>query len=376
MSSLPSSSPQDIRLLKEYISKFALRPNYLFYKGKALVSTFAGENSLFGCDDIDSAWTLVKRILEEVCPVIFVPSFFVDPRRLHSMKCIDGAFNWNGSWPIQLSSNSPKGELPFPRLMSDVEYIRNIYGKTLMTSVSPWFFTHYGEDSWNKNWIYRCDDWLLVRRWEQMIAIRDLVDIVQIISWNDYGESHYVGPIKGAQPNSEAWVNGFDHTAWLHLCGYFSRLFKKPETLTTNPISLLDDVDRVFVWARPHPRDAKASEDPVGRPKNWDLTEDMFWVVILAHAPAHVLLWSSNTDTNTCSPLVRSTVVGENLEMEEDRIPAGLTQLSCPLVKNGGINVQLIRGGRIVLHFHPVDFVFEAHPKKYNFNAYVAMYPC
>jgi len=28
---------------------------------------------------------------------------------------------------------------------------------------------------------------------------------------DDYGESHYIGPIEGAQPMSEAWVNGFDH---------------------------------------------------------------------------------------------------------------------------------------------------------------------
>lgn len=41
---------------------------------------------------------------------------------------------------------------------------------------------------------------------------RDNVDIVQIVTWNDYGESHYVGPIKGAQPNSEAWTSGMDHT--------------------------------------------------------------------------------------------------------------------------------------------------------------------
>ena len=33
-------------------------------------------------------------------------------------------------------------------------------------------------------WIYRGDDWLLVRRWEQLITARDEVDIVQIISYN------------------------------------------------------------------------------------------------------------------------------------------------------------------------------------------------
>ena len=29
---------------------------------------------------------------------------------------------------------------------------------------------------------------------------------------SDYGESHYIGPIDGAQPNSQEWVDGFNHT--------------------------------------------------------------------------------------------------------------------------------------------------------------------
>lgn len=33
-------------------------------------------------------------------------------------------------------------------------------------------------------WIYRGDDWLFVRRWEQLIAMRDQVDMVQVVSWN------------------------------------------------------------------------------------------------------------------------------------------------------------------------------------------------
>ena len=95
-----------------------------------------------------------------------------------------------------------------------------------MAAVSPWFFTvrltrrdpaiatyasfhfiffllhfqHYGPNSWNKNvrqcrilictalyflqWIYRGDDWLLVRRWEYLLAQRSAIDIVQVISWN------------------------------------------------------------------------------------------------------------------------------------------------------------------------------------------------
>lgn len=42
--------------------------------------------------------------------------------------------------------------------------------------------------------------------------MRNEFDLVELITWNDYGESHYQGPIHGAQPNSQAWVNGFDHS--------------------------------------------------------------------------------------------------------------------------------------------------------------------
>lgn len=39
-----------------------------------------------------------------------------------------------------------------------------------------------------------------------------MVDLVEVNTWNDYGESHYIGPVTGVQPMSQQWVNGFDHT--------------------------------------------------------------------------------------------------------------------------------------------------------------------
>lgn len=45
-------------------------------------------------------------------------------------------------------------------------------------------------------------------RWEELIANRDKFDLVEALTWNDYGESSYIGPIEGAQPNSQAWVDG------------------------------------------------------------------------------------------------------------------------------------------------------------------------
>jgi Glycosyl hydrolase family 71 len=81
---------------------------------------------------------------------------------------------------------------------------------------SPFLGSHYSVGSclihMHIQFIYLSDQHLYSKRWESLIASRDNVDIVEILTWNDYGESHYIGPIKGSQPNSQAWVDGLNHT--------------------------------------------------------------------------------------------------------------------------------------------------------------------
>lgn len=37
-------------------------------------------------------------------------------------------------------------------------------------------------------------------RWQQILGFRDQTDIVEIVAWNDYGESNYVNAIRGDVP--------------------------------------------------------------------------------------------------------------------------------------------------------------------------------
>ena len=94
----------------------------------------------------------------------------------------------------------------------------------------------------------------------------------------DYGESHYVGPIKGAQPNSQAWVDGFPHEPWLELNSYFAFAFKHGYYRKIHH-------DKIFVWGRPHPKAANASHDSVPRPDNWELVGFPIFNVILDGFP-------------------------------------------------------------------------------------------
>ncbi|TFY78477.1 hypothetical protein EWM64_g5537 [Hericium alpestre] len=158
-----------------------------------------------------------------------------------------------------------------------------------------------------------------------------------------------------AQPNSQAWVDGFPHDPWLVLNAYFIRAFKEGRM---PPV----EKDRIFMWARPHPKAAEATEDDVGRPTGWELTDDVFWVVVFATAPAIVIL-----DTGAQTP----STPGRH------DIGAGVTKLAHKLVAGGGMRGQTIRGGTVVAECapSPEEYKFEARPRTYNFNAYVAMSP-
>lgn len=99
-----------------------------------------------------------------------------------------------------------------------------------------------------------------------------------IICSLDFGESHHIGPVSdhAAQPGSHAWVDGLPHTPWLRLCALFARAFRRSARpalaqTTLNFDSEFAREDRIFAWARPHPRDAIAHQDSVGRPRNWEL---------------------------------------------------------------------------------------------------------
>ncbi|KAJ7697799.1 glycosyl hydrolase family 71-domain-containing protein [Mycena rosella] len=162
--------------MTKYITTYSGHPNVLQFAGKMLVSTFSGEKCTFGQGSVDAGWASTVKM--GVPPVHFVPAFFVDPATLGIYHSADGAFNWNGGWPQSPVKTS---------FDTDMTYISALGRKTYLGVL---FSTV---------------------RWEVLIQNRQQVPIVEVITWNDYGESHYVGPIEGAQPNSQAWVNGFDH---------------------------------------------------------------------------------------------------------------------------------------------------------------------
>jgi hypothetical protein len=63
-----------------------------------------------------------------------------------------------------------------------------------MMPISLWFFTNL--PGFHKNWLWRGGS-LWYDRWVQANYLQP--EFINIISWNDYGESHYIGPLDNKQ---------------------------------------------------------------------------------------------------------------------------------------------------------------------------------
>ncbi|KAG2344532.1 hypothetical protein BDR05DRAFT_1059061 [Suillus weaverae] len=81
--------------------------------------TFSGETCTFGQGSVASGWS--TQFVQQVTgssTVHFVPSFFVDPSQFNTYSgVIDGVFNWNSGWPIQVTTSFTSS---IPGLLGDI----------------------------------------------------------------------------------------------------------------------------------------------------------------------------------------------------------------------------------------------------------------
>ncbi|KAI9039615.1 glycoside hydrolase family 71 protein [Aspergillus affinis] len=154
------------------INEWSAYGGYYEHDGKPFVSTFEGPSN---SDD----WTKIKS--ETDC--FFIPDWSsVGAKAAVELGTADGLFNW-AAWPW--------GDWDM-NTYTDASYLDYLDGKPYMMPASPWFYTNL--PGYDKNWLWRSDH-LWYDRWQEIMSIKPLPEFVQIISWNDYGESHYIGPV-------------------------------------------------------------------------------------------------------------------------------------------------------------------------------------
>jgi len=305
-------APWNTALVIDTLQRYVTQPGHFKYEGgigggKYLVSTFDGSARL----NVD--WVAVKAAV----PNIFVVPHLSPDELRAKPPGIDGVLNWN-AWatrdnlPIDGNSSTVDDHAMQNELSDKQAYA---------TLVSPWSFTDYHANGISKQWIFKSDE-LLVTRWKQMLTFASSepgahIDLIELYSWNDYGESNYQNDISKSHSNefsggADAWCKGFKHDGWRLLNIPFTKAFKAQKTsVTTEDI----DTELVAFYHRPYPAKTLCTgqTQPV---LGSEFVPDQVTIISTLKSPAQLVVTSGGVTTNI---QVQAGLITNRVHMELGR---------------------------------------------------------
>ncbi|KIK69895.1 glycoside hydrolase family 71 protein [Collybiopsis luxurians FD-317 M1] len=323
------------------VQTYASSPSYYKWNGNPLVSTFAGD-----AQD-NNFWASFKSDLANAgIEISLAPAFidFRDPSSATSMfstyTSIDGFFNW-WSWPQDVAADlTTATDLAYQAGISEAG--RN--GPYIM-SVSPWQFKELGGSN---DWVEQSDE-LWKYRWEQ--AISDVKpDIVEIITWNDYGESHYISdinPIVNLGDLAPLYVDGFDHGAWRTIAQYYISWYKTGTAPTITE-------DQVVYWYRAYPKAITCSQGDLPRNSAFPADAVFAFSMLTSDATIALAVGDSQASFNASAGVAIGSVA---FSMEDGQHPV----------------ISIIRDGTTVKSGTGAKAISTSSCPYYNFNPLVGI---
>jgi glucan endo-1,3-alpha-glucosidase len=274
-------------------------------------------------------------------PIYFVPAFqdttIIPSYFTTDFPTLNGAMNWN-SWPF-----SSQGDIIVPTT-DDQSYLTYAHAsnKTFMMGVSPLQFKHI--DS-SQNW-YRRGEQNLEYRFGQVLALQP--DFVELQTWNDAGESHYMGnswpePIAGTVEGT--YTGAYDHTGYQEILPAFIKAFKNGDETTANMFPTNGKEAQGVFWHHTLLADADCSPDLLGKPSGVQTVEDKVTVVVLVAEGVETYKVSVFEDTDVL--LGEMALVGGYNSYSVEGLGEGIVVVS---VSDTSTGVEVVKGtGPIVV---------------------------
>ncbi|KAE8149360.1 alpha-1,3-glucanase/mutanase [Aspergillus avenaceus] len=334
------------------VKQYASLPAQLKVDNKVFVSSFAGDGL-----DLPAMQSAAGN------EVFFAPNFHPGQG---DFNAIQGALNWM-AWDNNGENKAPTPGRNVSVADGDKAYVDALKGKPYVAPASGWFFTHFGSEvSYSKNWVFP-SDLLWYNRWQQILGLSPR--FVEIVTWNDYGESHYIGPLSSPHTDDGAskWVMDMPHTGWLEMSKPFIAAYKAGDKSVDKYIT----DEKLIYWYRPTPRDVNCDSTDTtmqgspnnasgnfftGKPNGWETMQDAVFVVALLKSPATIT--------------VASGKVSEKFEAQ-----AGASAFTVQM----GVGQQkfaVTRDGKTVMEDTSLkDIVDTCICGIYNFNPYVGTVP-
>jgi len=341
----------DTSMIGAMLKEFGSKPAQLKVGGKVFVSSFNG-----GGLDLDAVASAAGYARTDL---FFAPNF---PRNM--LGSADALFNWM-AWPNNGFNKAPDG-INLTVSDGDQSYIDALGGKPYMAPVSPWFSTHYGpEASYSKNWVFPSDS-LWFDRWTDVLTLSP--QYLEIITWNDYGESHYIGPLNSPHidDGNSKWVNDMPHDGFLSMAKPYISAFKAGAKTVNSYI----ESDQLIYWYRPTLKSASCdstdtcekpltSPNPnyfIGKPNGYNAMQDAVFVVALLKSAGTVQVTSGGNSQSF------NANAGPNIF----KVNMG----------TGKQSFSLTRGGQTILSGDsPKPIIGDCICGIYNFNAFVGTLP-
>jgi glucan endo-1,3-alpha-glucosidase len=219
-------------------------------------------------------------------PVYFAPAFqdvSASPDFFTTeFPTLDGAMNWN-SWP-----QNTEGDIIVPTT-DDVTYLDGAHAsnKSFIMGVSPLQFKH---DPSYGNW-YRRGEQNLEYRFGQVLKLQP--DMVELQTWNDAGESHYMGnswpePIEGT--NIASYTANYSHTAYKEILPAFVKAYKSGAMTTDTMYPTNGKNAQGVFWHHTLLANGDCSSDSIGEPQGVDTVEDKVTVSFSPSPPFDINL--------------------------------------------------------------------------------------
>ncbi|KAI2618955.1 glycoside hydrolase family 71 protein [Hypomontagnella submonticulosa] len=207
----------DINQHQALFDQFKNHPAHLTYNNRPVVSSYSGGN--IGPD----TW----RNFKNANNAYLIPNPEADGNYYNNPSAffqnwgtaLDGVFSWETAWPDTsdrpLNVSSAKDQA--------VKSAADAAGKTYVMGLSSLQYKHCCGDSW-----YRGGETNLPERMAQILNVKP--EFTEVITWNDAGESHYIGPCwaEGLTPEILQYGNSdtAPHSGWQPLITSFINAFK------------------------------------------------------------------------------------------------------------------------------------------------------
>ncbi|NCO34001.1 MAG: glycoside hydrolase family 71 [Armatimonadetes bacterium] len=266
---------------RDMIETFRDHPNQFRHDGKPVLSTFSGRKAVTG---------FIQKEFTGDRAIVFVPFYYPTPAaEMPNQAQVDQVFSNNPSLDGFFhfgAAGTPEQIVASNRLLA-AKWLGA--EKIFMSPITPFYRGLGGNYR-----VFECRGFEgMAKQWES--AIENNATWVEIVTWNDWGESSYVapfGPPEKRDVGGGNWGSLPSHVAFLDASRYYIDWFKtgKPPKITQ---------DKFFYFYRLHPKDVpgtvKIGQEQKGRPSHADSLVDDVFVTAFLRSPARLIIDSGGT---------------------------------------------------------------------------------